>query len=69
MELYVCGLVALAIGFLIGLMSRFPAKPDGKMVLDETNPDKDVYSLELTIPIDDIPKRKTITLTIEKLRK
>lgn len=67
MEVLFYCLIGAAIGLLIGFW-LFTPKPDGAMVLDETDPEKDLYRLELTIPIDDIPKRRFITLKVKQLR-
>lgn len=68
MELFVFCFVSGLIGLVVGIIIMWPFKTDGKLVMDETNPEKDIYRLELTIPIDEIPSRKTITLTVARLR-
>lgn len=38
---------------------------DGELIIDETNPEKDIYTLELG-DLDSIPKKKKIVLKVTK---
>lgn len=40
------------------------AEPDGHLVIDKSDPNKDTYSLQLSTPIDDIDKKDSIKLTV-----
>ena len=37
---------------------------DGQIVVDQSDPTKDVYSLEMGIPLEDIASKKQITLNV-----
>lgn len=37
---------------------------DGQIVLDQTDPSKDVYSLEMGIPLEDLAGKKQVTLNV-----
>ena len=40
-------------------------KRAGTLVINTTNPDKDVYSLNFDIPLGEIPKRKRIVFDVK----
>lgn len=41
------------------------AKYDGALVVDTSNPDKDIYSLEVTTPLDEVNNSNHILLKID----
>lgn len=53
------------LGALLGISATKYAG-DGTMYIDESDPNKDVYSLELDIPIDEMASRKTISFKVGK---
>jgi hypothetical protein len=44
--------------------SSYSQASDGKLVVDKTDPVKDVYSLELTTPVDELSGKESITLKV-----
>ncbi len=40
-------------------------KKDGKLVIDTSDPNKDLYQIKLDTPLDDLPKKHTILLKVE----
>ena len=64
-ELLLMGFLLFAGGVLIGIAIK--SESDGSLKIDTTDPLKDKYLLELEIPLDDISKRKTITLKIKNV--
>ena len=59
--LYLLILLFYCLGFLMG-RTRFK---HGKILVNTSDPDRDVYSIMLDIPINEIPKRKVIVLGVE----
>ena len=59
-------IVAIVIVFL-PLLFHLIRKPKraGTLVINTTNPDKDVYSLNFDIPLGEIPKRKKIVFDVK----
>lgn len=54
-----------ALGGLLGLSSKtYVAPSDGNLVVDTSNPVKDVYSLEILTPINDIAGKPQLTLNV-----
>lgn len=51
------------LGVLLGISST-NYKGDGTMTVDKTNADKDVYSLNLNVPVEDLESRNTITFKV-----
>lgn len=39
---------------------------DGSLVVDQTNPETDTYSLEVNTPLEDIAESKSLTLKVVK---
>jgi hypothetical protein len=66
----VIGTIAAIDTFLgIGLSvsnASYTAPTDGSLVVDKSDPIKDVYSLEVTTPVHEIDAKKTITLNVTK---
>lgn len=54
----VCGIL---IGFLFGRMHK---SYDGVFKVNTTNPDKDVFTLELSCPIGEIPKKRQLIFKV-----
>ena len=50
--------------FFVGVWSM-RVKKDGTIKINTTDPDKDVYSIVLDIPLEDIPKRSILHLDVE----
>ena len=61
--------IALILGFIFGVCTMgcvlLLRKSDGKLRIDSSNPEKDVYRLELD-SLDDLPKKKKIVLIVDK---
>lgn len=55
--------VAAILGFLIGVF-LVKKKPDGVLKVDVSDPKKDRYLMEFHIPLDIIPSKKTVLLTV-----
>lgn len=64
-QLLLMGFLLFAGGVLVGIALK--SESDGSLKIDTTDPLKDKYLLELEIPLDDISKRKTITLKVENV--
>lgn len=56
-------IVGLVIGGLVTSVYIFH-KPAGYMVIDLTNPEKDIYRIEMEIPLEKIPGRKFLILGV-----
>lgn len=53
------------LGGLLGVSSKtYVAPSDGNLVIDTSNPAKDVYSLEISTPINDIAGKPQLTLNV-----
>ena len=59
----VCFIVAIAIAFILCK----PKKPDGRILINYSDPMKDVYILELNIPFGELDRRKTVIFEVEKI--
>ena len=57
-------LVAIGVGFLIGVPITLRIFKAGTLVIDVSDPDKDRYSFELSTPLDDLPKQTFISLRV-----
>ena len=55
---------ALAISFLALLLIRSRKKPDGAIVVDTDDPEKDTYTLELYIPFGELDTKKDVVFRI-----
>ena len=60
--LYLVGLVTGVI--LHAAISRI--RSEGVIKIDTSDPKKDIYSLELDIPIDDLGKKSYVTFSVKK---
>lgn len=62
---YIWPIIGLIIGFLIGvLFGRKKKKYDGIFRVDTSNPDKDVFSLELECALGSIPEKKELIFRV-----
>lgn len=62
---YIWPIVGLIIGFLLGvLFGRKKKKYDGIFRVDTSNPDKDVFSLELECALGSIPEKKELIFRV-----
>lgn len=53
------------LGVLLTLIKKvWSQTADGSIVVDQSDPTKDVYSLEMGIPLEDIAGKKQITLNV-----
>lgn len=57
-------LAVFVLFYLIYLCIKF-SKKDGSLVIDTTDPDKDLYQIKLETPLDELPNKKTILLKVE----
>lgn len=57
--LNLCGVLC---GYLVGTGKKL--KPDGYFRVDTMNPDKDVFTLELTCPIGEIPAKEYVIFQV-----
>lgn len=53
------------IGVLLGI-STSNYSGDGILKIDTQDPEKDIYKLELNIPVEDVATKKNITFKVEK---
>ena len=64
--------LALFFGILLGISSRqyqaSDERTDGSLIVDTSNPVKDVYRLDLTTQLDDLPGKNEIVLKVEGSR-
>ena len=60
--LIICSLI---FGILIGKGDR--PTPDGFFLVNTTNPDKDVFTLELACPIGEIPTKKYVIFEVKNI--
>lgn len=44
--------------------SAYKPAQDGELVVDKSHPEKDVYSLNLSTPVDDLDKKDLVTLKV-----
>lgn len=57
--------VTLVIFLLVLLLHK---KKDGALVIDTSDPEKDLYQLKIDVPLESLPKKKSIVLKIEVVR-
>ena len=64
--------LALFLGILLGISSRqyqaSDERTDGSLIVDTSDPEKDVYRLDLTTQLDDLPGKDEIVLKVEGSR-
>ena len=57
---------AYIFGILIGVViAKLFQKKDGELVIDLSNPDKDLYQMRFETPLEDLPKRKNVIFKIK----
>ena len=62
---YIWPIVGLIVGFLLGvLFGRKKKKYDGIFRVDTSNPEKDVFSLELECALGSIPEKKELIFRV-----
>ena len=59
--------LCMLLGLVIGVM-MMRSKPDGSMVVDTSDPEKDTYSMELNIPIEDIKQKKRLCFDVKIMK-
>jgi hypothetical protein len=66
MESYILAIVFLLIINIIGwaLVIFKDKASDGELIIDTSNPDKDIYRLELGNELEKLRRKKTITLKV-----
>lgn len=63
--------LALFIGVLIGISKSSYNKVserDGTIEIDASDPNRDVYSINLAIPLEELNERKTVSLNVAQLK-
>lgn len=58
--------IGLIIGYFIGL--KCPQEWDGVFRVDLTNPEKDIFTLELICPLGEIPTKKFLRFKVLNIR-
>ena len=66
LNLFIAG-VCFVIAIIIAIILCKPKKPDGKILINYSDPMKDVYTLELNIPFGELDNRKTVIFEVEKV--
>lgn len=62
---HVLQVVIFLVGFILGFLVATP-RANGVFKIDTSDPEKDVYSLELTDPLELIEKRKRLLFVVKK---
>ena len=67
MKITVLVIFSVLIGYLIGRLSNFIFRktPDGIFHVNTTDPDKDVFTLELLCPLSVIPAKKRLIFKVQ----
>ena len=63
--------LALFLGVLIGISKSSynkVAERDGTIEIDDSDPNRDVYSINLAIPLEELNERKTVSLNVAQIR-
>lgn len=64
--------VALFLGVILGISAKqyrdSDARIDGALVIDTTDPEKDVYRLDLDTQLEDLPGKNEIVLRVQGTR-
>lgn len=55
--------VDIFLGVLLGI-SKSNYDGEGTLTVNSTDPNKDLYNLDLNIPVDELPSRKEITFKV-----
>lgn len=70
MKYLIVGLIVICAFLLVELMRLVIRRPKAKMVgcirINTSDPEKDVYSLELDVPFGELERHSKVIFTIEK---
>jgi len=59
--------INLFVGGLVGISkSNYPG--DGTMIVDTSDPDKDIYRMELSDPVEDLSNKDSVTFKVKHMR-
>lgn len=65
-RMLICSYIfGIMIGLVIMIIPKFLRKPDGELVIDLSNPDKDLYQLRFETPLEKLPDRKKVIFKIK----
>ena len=56
------------VGVILGI-STHNYEGDGVLTVNADDPEKDIYNLELNIPVEELPNRKTIVFKVDSAAK
>ena len=62
-------IVLLIVIFLFGFTFGFvfaSAKHEGTLNIDSSDPEKDIYSFELDVPLDELNKKRKVVLKVRR---
>ena len=65
-------LICIGAGFILGMIYcnyMIRKHPDGMFFVNLTNPEEEVFSLRIDLPVEDIPSAKYLLLKIQKTDK
>ena len=60
---FICGIV-VGICIFVSITANQIRRTDGNLLVDTTDPNKDIYRLEITDEFENLAKKKAITLKI-----
>lgn len=52
-------------GFVFKALLSRHREMSGIMHIDQSDPEKDIYALEVTVPMDDLPKKKVLYFKVD----
>jgi len=58
--------VAAVLSLLTSIVGLPELGSDGTMIVNTSDPNKDVYILEMTTPLEMLPDKKTVTFKVQK---
>ncbi len=61
---YAGAIIFLIIGVFLGALITRP-DPDGILHVNTQDPEKDLYTFEITIPLDEIANRKILAIKVD----
>ena len=64
MEIIALSILVVLLVFAIYFVTNIFINPDGAMVVNQTNPEKDIYKLVVYKPLDNIPSKKILFLKV-----
>ena len=65
----------LIVGFFMGFTTCFILgmlifdKPDGELMIDQTRPEKDLYTMQFSTPLEKLPKRKKVRFKVKTIKR